>query len=1176
MAKKQRKNLMISSPLLFSLCCFSFSVLEAISFKEILLESELLVVTQEDPVSYDNLTNKSETAPLSNLLYAPITANHLIVTTPSAAESVSNENTLLISKKHLEDSDLVVLSENKAPIYDLTKNSITSSSHPIHIKTLNITTHQTSFVEDLKIFTHSIKPSLEPYINQTIISYISTPSINKDIDSSFINLAIKDAFDPSLQLFLKTDPINLYQEASTALPFQTDKVFLDYNLCIKPSLASSIYYKAPTPSIVKRFLPEQEKNIPIAQLEKSAFNKIAPCVEIKDSLLEEVKKLTTQQDGIFLNYNFSINEALLSYISNQATFEGNKVSLNKEFLISDTLLSYISSDMFTPHIKNTQTSKVILKKFKAEKQDFNISFQLEERLFDPSRENFSFSEKKPCFNSKNLIANRPFPYIESKTFFEKNIVFSNDTFFTDTQLISYIECQTTLPRILNIAIPKQKLVELKAQSQNIITNDLFKVCPDFYEEITLSLNTLMPDKSNYVSFSNTTSLNDFSLYLVKESFLKENRLFELENRLINPILMEDLNAVSPTKNIVSADFLTLNSLQPHEEPLWTIDLHSHLVLDNFYEYKTTKVLPFTSYKTTFFNDFVGKALFVAYEKKSFDNSPSLDSLSTFIETTGNQHSIISSLQNNTPFLSVKAYQENSIFPELFSNTNPDDLLTFYDLPADNTVFLPINVTTSVPFTENVSISLTKYSSSNCYYSLVLENDLLNNNGTISPSLHRDLSHDLKDLIPYHESPSLLAYQQSFSPDIQNNILLVDKTTITPQTSLQLFSEINHTTSLVATKVDLLPSRKKAATLNQSSRNTQENLSKLPSLHELQTLSLSEEFTIDLEITPNTKGKGYLFSINLEPVVDKLKSGSAQNFIFLVDRSSSIDKNRFQVFKQAISKALLYLKEEDTFNILTFDTEIAKMSHDSVYVDSSTKHSAKRFLETQRRGYKYVLPNLYNILLSVHSMTKNSPLPTTVILLTNGKTLENFNPQDELLSRLVSTNQYGFTLFTACSSQNNNTLMLEILSHLNKGEFMHSQTNAAFPRKLAAFVKHAGYLLAKDIHISAATPNSDINIEFFPDTSLAPNLYGDRPYTIVGKIDKLCDFDLVLQGRFCDNWLNITKKISFKTARNGGHSIYKNYTMQTAYNNYRIFLNEGNTAYLEEAKKVLQPFNSSIN
>lgn len=333
---------------------------------------------------------------------------------------------------------------------------------------------------------------------------------------------------------------------------------------------------------------------------------------------------------------------------------------------------------------------------------------------------------------------------------------------------------------------------------------------------------------------------------------------------------------------------------------------------------------------------------------------------------------------------------------------------------------------------------------------------------------------------------------------------------------------------------------------------------------------SDDFTIDVQIAPNNKEGGYLFSILLEPKGKKLETHCPQNYLFLIDRSGSIDKTRFQTFKQAIAKSLTYLSEEDTFNILTFDSEITKMSHSSVYVTSSTKHAAKRFLENQNKGYQFATPNLYELLLDLQPMVKKSSLPTTIVLLTSGKTVDEFSYDDPLLKTLLKERSKGFTLFTAGCSESSDSLALEMMSTLNKGEFMHSQTNAAFPRKLAGMIKHASYLAATDIHLNIASFAQNSKVSLFPKTSLAPHLYGDRPYTIVGKIDKLCDFDLVLQGKFCENWLFVKKKVSFASAKHGGHSVFKDYKAYLAHDRFCQYVEGGDICHLDEAKKLLQP------
>ena len=475
------------------------------------------------------------------------------------------------------------------------------------------------------------------------------------------------------------------------------------------------------------------------------------------------------------------------------------------------------------------------------------------------------------------------------------------------------------------------------------------------------------------------------------------------------------------------------------------------------------------------------------------------------------------------------------------------------------------------------IEVLKEYSAQDYYHFAFSHFLIEHSQEIATGIHLEAKLNQLECWsnPNFETTHFLAHENLFIPDIEGHSLIMDIAEESKTSKLpQLITQSQQLPGLINAATAFVPSVQKAISSNQNYRHTQDNLHTLPSLAELNTTTFSTEFGADIEIIPNHKEGGYLFAIKLDVENKQLFERPPQNFVFMMDRSGAIDKNRFQVFKQAVAKALMYLKEGDTFNIVTFDNEITPMSKEGVFYSASTKHGAKRFLETQKRSYKYALPDIYDVLLHANHLAKHSELPTTVFLLTNGKTLEEFDTQSEVLSQIVSMNKDHFSLFTACASSGNNNLMLEIISNLNKGEFLHSQTHAAFPRKFAAFVKHASHLMANNIHVTAAKSDQNVHLEFYPNTALASNLYIDKPYTIIGKIDRLSDFELIVQGKFGEQWLNLKKNISFKHAKKGGRYIQRDYGMHIAYNKYKEFLKEGNTVCLDEAKQVLKPLNLS--
>ncbi len=508
-------------------------------------------------------------------------------------------------------------------------------------------------------------------------------------------------------------------------------------------------------------------------------------------------------------------------------------------------------------------------------------------------------------------------------------------------------------------------------------------------------------------------------------------------------------------------------------------------------------------------------------------------------------------------------------PTYILNTNfsyiPEDSIIVFeqeiDLPSLNLKKFDPSYNTAKP--------TTIYTHNNCFASTVFEQSF-----SYESNDSEDVSIIGKILEPLKESSKkFLALQKVFSPNLgKYNVLLTIPSNHSSKAPVSLVNIARvRSPKLVENKIKLLPTRFVSGTLNKAVRNTNENLAAMPSLSELNTTTLSEEFTTDVQITPYRKGKGYLFAVTIEPISKKLFSRAPHNFLFLVDKSGSIQKPRFDIFKAAVSKSLKYLQEGDTFNIMTFDSKLTRFSKDSVYYSASSKHAAKHFIESQPRSNKYALPNLYKLLIQAHEISKKSNLPTSVILLTNGKTLEDFSTNNDLLSYLVNANNDDFTLYANCASHNNNQVMLEILSTLNKGELMHSQTFAAFPRKVATVVKHAGNLLAHSIHVS--TTKSSSHVEFFPDSKLSRNLFSDKPYTIIGYAEKLCDFELILQGRLGQDWLNLKKEISLKEAVQDGKTLHKELAMYQAYDKYYEFLKHGNTAFLDEAEKLLKPYNA---
>lgn len=358
-------------------------------------------------------------------------------------------------------------------------------------------------------------------------------------------------------------------------------------------------------------------------------------------------------------------------------------------------------------------------------------------------------------------------------------------------------------------------------------------------------------------------------------------------------------------------------------------------------------------------------------------------------------------------------------------------------------------------------------------------------------------------------------------------------------------------------------------LNQSSRFTQAFLTEIPPPSYLETATYREEFDTQVHYSRREDGKGYLFAIKMKAKPSLQFSSPHQNFIFVIDGSSSIKKHRFGVFKEGVSRSLGYLKEGDSFNILVADAELIPFSETSVAWNSRSKDQANRFLyDRTYRGF-FINYDSFDLLSSVTKYL-DPEKENVIVMITDGHSFQNFKTHKDDFRELLQASKGRFSVHTATASSDNNLTMLDLLSTFNNGELMYSKTHAAFSRQLAVMVKHIESLIAKDVQIHVTDVKQETGIEFYPNQHTLPALYADRAYTIYGTIDDLKDFDLILQGRCGDQWVNIKQHISFKYAEKASNTIKRGFALQRAYVCYDYYLKKDDPFFLAEAERILNP------
>jgi hypothetical protein len=347
-------------------------------------------------------------------------------------------------------------------------------------------------------------------------------------------------------------------------------------------------------------------------------------------------------------------------------------------------------------------------------------------------------------------------------------------------------------------------------------------------------------------------------------------------------------------------------------------------------------------------------------------------------------------------------------------------------------------------------------------------------------------------------------------------------------------------------------------------------SKIPSLSDLQASAYSSSFDTELVYVEDEEGK-YHFALTLIPHADLQLKPLKQNYIFLIDRSNSIQKERLNATKSAVRKAIDDLNCEDLFNIIVFDQKIEKLAPTALQATSTSITKAHEFLGKIELGSFFSQKNLYKPLFLTLPHTTNDDELYTAILITDGESLSQKSSIESLLTDWTRMNHGKVSLYTLGMNDDPHLNLLGTIANLNRGKTISSPTNRGLKRKLLKLMKTIKSPVAKNISCRAISRGYEGDIELFPKSVHAPHLFLDEPYVILGTADSLDDFVLFVQGRINGEWLHIKKNISFAQGKRGNASLTTQWAELKAFSLFEKYLEGYGTQYLSEAKSILDKY-----
>ncbi len=434
-----------------------------------------------------------------------------------------------------------------------------------------------------------------------------------------------------------------------------------------------------------------------------------------------------------------------------------------------------------------------------------------------------------------------------------------------------------------------------------------------------------------------------------------------------------------------------------------------------------------------------------------------------------------------------------------------------------------------------------------------------------------------DLIPYNTyTSSTYSHHNTPLPFLLNHPYTLFQG---PQSSTDLFFDHTHSpkfcnptlsyitlTHLYHLKTD------QSHIVNKNFRTTNALLQEIPTLEELKTSQLTDQFITETKIIPDMLSNQYIFAIKLSPLDPLIFTPIKQNIYFLIDSSAQVDKQHFTLFKKAVLRSIKYLDKNSHFNIVFFDKNIDNLSTNNLRPTKASYLLSKRFLKTKEtRTFTFSSQEPFSILNEIKRRAKDDDEMHTIILLSDGHFMKDLYKDRQALLTLNKNRSENFAIYTASMGENANHKMLGILSKTNKGGSLIQKNALSFERKFTQMIRKIKTPIAHNLHLTT-DKNHPATILF--DGKHSRNLFASMPLILYGTTTDLSPLDLMIQGKVGNQWINIKKEIAFEHALKGSPQFQKSLAKQQALEHYLNFIYFGKQEDIIMAQKLLDQ--SKIN
>ena len=233
--------------------------------------------------------------------------------------------------------------------------------------------------------------------------------------------------------------------------------------------------------------------------------------------------------------------------------------------------------------------------------------------------------------------------------------------------------------------------------------------------------------------------------------------------------------------------------------------------------------------------------------------------------------------------------------------------------------------------------------------------------------------------------------------------------------------------------------------------------------------------------------GGFFMLMLAPPPGETVQASAKDLLLVLDRSGSMDGEKFQQAQSALRFILKHLNPDDHFYISAFSSSIDTFS--SEMSPASQADNALRWVDQLNAAGS---TDINRALLEAASAA-NSERPTYLIFLTDGLPTEGIINSGEILNNFQKTTPDNLHLFAFGVGYDVDTVLLDSLTQDHQGLSTYVQPGESLDEKLSGFYARISSPILTNIQVNFGSLST---YDIYPNP--LPDLFADTQTIVVGR------------------------------------------------------------------------------